>query len=74
MLEGSEGTGETLDVAGGGLEEVLEVALGVAAVAMAAQAMGADQFGEGRFDAGAGFQLLPEGGVWASARRAARRA
>ncbi|MFN8636947.1 MAG: hypothetical protein U0893_24125 [Chloroflexota bacterium] len=61
MLEGSEGTGETLDVAGGGLEEVLEVALGVAPIAMAAQAVGADQFGESGFDASAGLELLPEG-------------
>ena len=55
VLTGSEGAGETLEVAGGGLQQVLEVALGVAAVAMAAQPVSADQLGEGGLDPGGGF-------------------
>ena len=43
LLAGDEGACEPLEVAGGGLQQVLEVALGVAAIAMAAQAVGADE-------------------------------
>src|ERR1044071_6238874 len=61
VLEGGESACEALEVAGSGREEVLEVALGVAAVAMAAQAVGTDELREGGFDAGTGLQLLAEG-------------
>src|ERR1041384_6856054 len=55
------GRGGRRSVGGMGREEGLEVALGVAAVAMAAQAVGTDELREGGFDAGTGLQLLAEG-------------
>ena len=45
VLASSQGPGEALEVAGGGLEEVLEVTLGVAPVAVTAEAMASDELG-----------------------------